>query len=140
MTNSSRLKNNSCPPWTSIPTVVENWKPSHPNPEYAIHWKILVQLNKGGFLITCTQQKIAHTFQKELYFPRYNTKWSGENEILRGIFRLVSRFPLNFVLYLGNFDYFLDSAIGRYFLVENYSRIYIFFQNRSLDHFCRIWW
>ena len=35
---------------------------------------------------------------------------SGENEILRGIFRVVSRFPLHFVLYLGNFDFFLDSV------------------------------
>ena len=42
--------------------------------------------------------------------PRYNTKCSGENEIRRGIFRLVSCFPLHFVLYLGNFDNFLDSV------------------------------
>ena len=31
---------------------------------------------------------------------------SGENEILRGIFRVVSRFPLHFVLYLGNLIFF----------------------------------
>ena len=42
-------------------------------------------------------------------FPRYSTKCSGEMEIFRGIFRVLSRFPLNFMLYLGNFDYFLDS-------------------------------
>ena len=35
-------------------------------------------------------------------FPRYNTKSSRENEILRGMFRGI--------LYLGNFDYFLDSV------------------------------
>ena len=33
---------------------------------------------------------------------RYNTKCSGEKAILRGIFRVVSRFPLHFGLYLGN--------------------------------------
>ena len=34
------------------------------------------------------------------------------NQILyiRGIFRVVSRFPLLFVLYIGNLEYFLDSA------------------------------
>ena len=45
-------------------------------------------------------------------FPRYNMKCSGENEILRGIFHVVSGFPLHFMLYRGNLDYFLDSAIG----------------------------
>ena len=34
-----------------------------------------------------------------------------ENEILRRIFVVVSHFPLHFVLYLGNLDYFLDSAL-----------------------------
>ena len=32
--------------------------------------------------------------------PRYNTKCSGENEILRGIFCVVSCFPLHFALYV----------------------------------------
>ena len=40
-----------------------------------------------------------YTVPKVIDFPRYNTKCSGENEILRGIFRAVSRFPLQFVLY-----------------------------------------
>ena len=40
---------------------------------------------------------------------RYNTKCRREKEILRRIFRLVSRFLLHFVLYLGNLDYVLDS-------------------------------
>ena len=34
-----------------------------------------------------------------------------ENQTLRGIFHVVSRFPQHFVLYLGNLDYFLDSEI-----------------------------
>ena len=38
-------------------------------------------------------------------------KCSWENEILRGILRVVSRFPLHFVLVHGNFNYFLDSAV-----------------------------
>ena len=37
-------------------------------------------------------------------------KCSGEYEILRGIFLLVSRFPLHFMLHGGNFDNFLDSV------------------------------
>ena len=36
--------------------------------------------------------------------------YSGESGILRGIFPVVSHFPLHFVLYLGNFDYFWDSV------------------------------
>ena len=43
-------------------------------------------------------------------FPRHNMKCSGENETLSGIFHVVSRFPLHFVLYKGNLDYFLDSV------------------------------
>ena len=38
-------------------------------------------------------------------------KCSGENQILRGIFHEVSRFPLHFISYRGNFDYFLDSVV-----------------------------
>ena len=34
------------------------------------------------------------TVPKVIDFPRYNMKWSGENVILRGIFHVVSRFPL----------------------------------------------
>ena len=49
---------------------------------------------------------VCHGFRHPLHcpkgnrFPRYNTKCSGENEILRGIFREVSISPLYFV-YLG---------------------------------------
>ena len=37
---------------------------------------------------------------------------SVENVILRGIFHVISRFPLHFILYCGNVDYFLDSVCG----------------------------
>ena len=33
-----------------------------------------------------------YTVPKEIDFPRYSTKCSGENEILRGIFRVAPRF------------------------------------------------
>ena len=51
-----------------------------------------------------------HTVPNVIDFPRYNMKCSGGNEILRGIIRAASRFPLHFMLYLGNLDYILDSA------------------------------
>ena len=35
---------------------------------------------------------------KIIDFPRYNMKCSGESGTLRGIFRVISRFPLHFVL------------------------------------------
>ena len=50
------------------------------------------------------------TVPKEIYFPRYNMKCSGENVILRGIVHVVSCFPLHFMLYHGNLDYFSDSV------------------------------
>ena len=53
----------------------------------------------------------AHTVRKVIDFPRYSTKYSGENEIPRGIFRVVSRFSLHFVLYLGNFDFILQCLL-----------------------------
>ena len=45
---------------------------------------------------------------KIIDFPRYYTKFSGENEILRGVLRIVSNFSLHFVLYIGNLNSFLD--------------------------------
>ena len=51
-----------------------------------------------------------YTVPKVIDFPRYNMKCSGENVILRGIFHVVSCFPLHFMLYSGNLDYFSDSA------------------------------
>ena len=47
---------------------------------------------------------------KAVDFPRYNMKFSGVNVILRGIFHVVSCFPLHFMLYHGNLDYFSDSV------------------------------
>ena len=41
-------------------------------------------------------------------------KCSGEDVILRGIFYVVFRFPLHFMLYRGNLDYLLDSAYIMY--------------------------
>ena len=51
-----------------------------------------------------------YTVPKVIDFPRYNMKCSGVNEILSGIFHVVSRFPLHFILFRGNFDYFLDNV------------------------------
>ena len=49
------------------------------------------------------------TVPKEIYFPRYNMKCSGENVILRGKFHVLG-FPLHFMLYRGNLDCFSSSA------------------------------
>ena len=46
-----------------------------------------------------------YTIPMEIDFPRYNTKCSGENKILRGIFSVL----FDFVIYLENLDYILDS-------------------------------
>ena len=56
--------------------------------------------------------RLAYTVPKVIYFPRYNIKRSGGNVILRGIFHVVFRFPLHFVIYRGNLDYFLDSVLA----------------------------
>ena len=53
-----------------------------------------------------------NTVPKVIDFPRYNMNCSGENVILRGIFHAVSRFPLHFIYYRGNLDYFLDSTVN----------------------------
>ena len=42
--------------------------------------------------------KPQNTVPEVIAFPRYNMKCSGENVILRGIFRDVSRFPQHFML------------------------------------------
>ena len=51
-----------------------------------------------------------YTAPKVIDFPRYSMKCSEENEILHGIFHVVFRYTLHFMLYCGNFDYFLDSV------------------------------
>ena len=50
-----------------------------------------------------------NTVPKEIDFPCYTMKCSGENVILRVIFHVVSCFPLHFMLHRGHLDYFLDS-------------------------------
>ena len=50
------------------------------------------------------------TVPKEIDFPRYNMKCSGENVKIRGIFHVLSCFPLYFILYRRNFDHFSDSV------------------------------
>ena len=54
---------------------------------------------------------ILYTVPKEIHFPRFNMKCSGDNLILRGIVHVVSCFPLHFMLYRGNLDYFSDSVV-----------------------------
>ena len=51
--------------------------------------------------------------------PRYNMKCSRENVILRGIFNVVSGFPLHFMLYRENLDCFSNSAceVTKYYQV-----------------------
>ena len=53
-----------------------------------------------------------YTAPKEINFPQCNMKCSEEKVILRGIFHVVSCFPLHFMLYRGNLDYFSDSVHG----------------------------
>ena len=56
------------------------------------------------------QYSAKYTVPKVIDFPRYNMKYSGENVILRGIVHVVSRFPLHFMFYRGNFDSFSNSV------------------------------
>ena len=64
---------------------------------------ILMALKKG---LSTLQYLLfwACTVTKVIDFPRYNMKCSRENLILCGLFHLVSRFPLHFLLYRGNMD------------------------------------
>ena len=74
-------------------------------------------LGNAGFVIIifsdswCIIVYCINTVQKVIYFLRYCTtrNVAGKDEILCGIFRVVSRFPLHFMLYLGNFYYCLYS-------------------------------
>ena len=55
---------------------------------------------------------IQYTVTKVVDFPRYNIKCCGENMILQYteyFMYVVSHFPIHFMLYRGNLDYFLDS-------------------------------
>ena len=56
-------------------------------------------------IINCKEIIIGYyTVPKEINFPRSNIKCSGENVIQRGIFQVVTSFPLHFILYCGNLD------------------------------------
>ena len=59
------------------------------------------------------QGPLCHTVPKVNDFSRYNRKCSGENLILRGIFHVVSRFPLHFMLYRGYLDCFSNSVYDK---------------------------
>ena len=56
-------------------------------------YTILVKMNQHSVDI------FSGPVPKVTNFSRYNTKFSGENKILCRIFRVVSSFPLHFVLY-----------------------------------------
>ena len=49
-------------------------------------------------------------------------KCSGENLILRGIFHVVSRFPLLFMLYRGNLDCF-SNRVSKIFVIYSNPKI-----------------
>ena len=61
--------------------------------------------------------------RKSIFRDLCNMKCSKENVILQGIFHVVPRFPLHFMLYRGNLDYFSDSV------VYNFTVSKFFFQN-----------
>ena len=85
---------------------------SHPTAQHFHH--IFTVQQADGFLVLPVQSYFAlhhYTVPRVINFPRYNTKCSGEFETLRGIFLLVSCFPVHFMSDLGNLDYFLDSGL-----------------------------
>ena len=59
------------------------------------------------FAVNISMYSVQYTVPKKIEFPEYNMKCSRENVILRGIFHVISCFPLHFWLYRGNLDYFL---------------------------------
>ena len=76
--------------------------------------KKLLQIHQESRWVSFNKFKICvrihYTVPKEIDFPRYNMKCSRENVILRGIFPVVKRFPLHFMLYRENWDYFSNSV------------------------------
>ena len=80
---------------------------SHPNEPLIAYYFYATQSDLGEL----------YNVPKVIDFPRINTKCSVENEILCRIFRVLSRFPLHFVLYLGYFNYFLDSFNSKIFII-----------------------
>ena len=68
--------------------------------------KVLAGLDFLGKSRKCLLSDIPTTVLKVIGCPRYNTKCRGKRDTIHEIFRVVSRFPLHLVLYLGNLDYF----------------------------------
>ena len=74
-------------------------------------WKYILQELVQPVLIGNTYSKSwFYTIPKEIDFRLNNMKCSGENVILRGIFLIVSCFPLHFMLYRGKLDGFSNSV------------------------------
>ena len=69
---------------------------------------------RSGFKFCWQTSTTPQTVPNIINFPRYNRKCNGEDKILRGLFQDISCFHLHFVLYRGNFDHFLDSALSKY--------------------------
>ena len=65
----------------------------------------------AALAVLLTSNVRGFTVPKEIDFPRYNMKCSGENVILCGIFHAVSCFPLHFMLYRGNFNCFSNRIV-----------------------------
>ena len=80
-----------------------------------------------------------------LHFPKsnrfsaiqYSMKCCGENVILRGIFHVVSRFPLHFMFNRGNLDYFSNS-VWRCVFPDHLLLVYILFPVMYITHLCYI--
>ena len=66
---------------------------------------------------------------KEIHFPRCNMKCSGESVILRKIVHFVVCFPLHFMVYRRNFDYFSD-RVGTALYVLYFCIAYIFVESK----------
>ena len=73
-----------------------------------------------------------YTVPKEIHFPRYNMKCSRDKGILGGIVHVVSCFPLHFMLYRGNFDYFSDSVVGLFTLLYSSLNIVSLLQRKFI--------
>ena len=87
---------------------------------FKLHEKVFSECNWTILFISTVKWP---TILQAIDFPRYKMKCSVKNEILYGIFRVVSRFPLPFLLYLGNLVFFLDSAFPFFPALENVMHI-----------------
>ena len=76
-------------------------------------WKLCTVKQFCTLMLSFYTQVHMYTVSKVNDFPRYNMKCSGENLILRGIFHVVSRFPLLFMLYRGNSESFSNRVYNK---------------------------